>query len=136
MFKMDFRDIKKKFFGSDALYNSLSDNDKNKNRFIINRMMSSKFPALANYTNSLESFGNSVVDSWRSFNVKYGIFDMRYVPIKKAENKKKVWKPENKEIFKLYLEHRKLSGRDYESWLEFEPKVAKKDFKDFESNFE
>jgi hypothetical protein len=132
---MDLRDFKKNFFGSDRLYNSLSNSDKNKNSFIINRIMASKYPSLANYLNHTESFGNSLIDSWRSFNVKYGIFDMKYVSAKKSEDKKKVWKPEDKEIFKLYLEHRNIASRDFETWFEFEPIKAKKDFKDFESNF-
>jgi hypothetical protein len=133
---MNLKEFKQAFFGSDAQYEALTDKDKNANRFMINRMIATRYPLISNFVNSIGTDGAVVVDTLRKFCKERGISNLPYVPTKKNTDKKKFdWYPKNKEILKRYCNHHQIALKEFDERLKWNPIETKNEFTDFEKIF-
>ncbi len=62
---MELFDIVKKVFSSDQEWSKVSDLDKKRNFFMINRFMSIEFPQLANQFNRINIESTKALDTWQ-----------------------------------------------------------------------
>lgn len=133
---MELKDFKKVFFGRDQEYNQISDSIKNKHRFMINRMMATRYPLHANLVNLIGTDGSVIVDIWRQFCKEQNINFIQYVPTKKSMFTKEFsWYPKEKEMLKRYCDHFSISIREFEERLRWEPNKTRNEFIEYEKIF-
>lgn len=133
---MEFKDFKNIFFGNDEEYNKIPDNVKSNNKFMINRMMASKFPIHANLMNSIGLDGLVIVDIWRKFCKEQNINFIRFVPVKKSQFIKEfTWYPKDLNMLKRYCSNFEISVKEFEERLKWQPNETKNDFLDYENIF-
>lgn len=120
---MELFDIVKKIFSqNDSEWGKVSKNDKNRNFFMINRIMCIQFPVQANQFNKLKVNPAPVIDWWQD-NLSH-----RYSKspgwIFTKTNKKRVTKQEeqrNEDVEKFLRETLSVSSRDLKQLRDFYP---------------
>jgi hypothetical protein len=126
-------------------YLSLSDNEKGKNFFMVNRLFSIKYPKQAQMFNHLRTPSAKVVDCWswvamQNNRVPTWFYTKTKQAKKKEEpkkkNKKKGFDPEkyepSDEILEKFLRKKELSKKEYEQGLKFNHDKVKEILYDFE----
>lgn len=119
---MQLFDVIKKLF-SDKKWEEVSKNDKSKNFFMINRIMSINFPAQANMFNHLKVNPSQVIDWWNGTLTNlyskppYWI----YTKTKKKESEKKETSKNYSEAESFIREKYKVSKKDLLQLKQFYP---------------
>lgn len=124
-------------FGSEEEYSKISSFDKDKYFFIFNRMMGIKFPKQANHFNHQNINKSDIVDFWRLFilkNVSKSKPSFLYTKAKKAEVKE-YWEPDDKVMYKKYLEWYGYTRKDFQDASIIDLKNTKESFKKFKEMF-
>jgi len=128
----------KVLFGKESEWEVLTNYDKAKNAFMINRFMSIKFPTQANLFNKLKTDPVAAAESWRMMGRKYSrVPGFIYTKIKETK-KEKVWVP-NQNALDLYLRINEIGEREFNEALKLKPdeikhsiQILEKQFKDAE----
>jgi hypothetical protein len=124
---MELFDLTKIIFTNPKEYKKLKNSEKAKNFFMINRFFSIKFPTTAQSLNQNGINPWAVVDLWQIVGSRFQkVPGWIYTKTKKAPSEK-VWKP-NPEVCKIWLEKHKLTERELEFAIKFNPEEMKKSF--------
>lgn len=126
-------------------YLGLSDHEKERNFFMVNRLFSIRYPKQAQMFNHLRTPGAKVVDCWSWVAMQSNrVPKWFYTKTKKAaekpkskvKGKKKGFNPEtyepSEEILEKFLRKKELSRKDYEQGLKFNHDKVKEILYDFE----
>lgn len=132
---MELFDINKKVFEQQN-WNEVSNVDKRKNFFLLNRFFSIQYPLQANILQHLRISQVGVIDFWHSFlssiyknKVPFWIFTKG---IKKSEKAKTKTINISNEIINEYCKLNKIEYKSMQDYIEFYPEKAEKELKSFE----
>jgi hypothetical protein len=115
----------KAVFGSDAQWAKLTSYDKSKNSFMLNRMLSARFPTQANMFNKLKTDPVGTAECWRLVGAKFSrVPGFIYTKVSKKSVKKQ-WDPDQT-VVSEYLKINQIGMREFTEALEFNPEVVKK----------
>ena len=124
-------DYLKIVFGTDEQWDKLTAYDKSKNSFMLNRMLSCKFPVQANMFNTLKTDPVGTAECWRLVGSKFNrVPGFIYTKVSKKSVKKK-WDP-NQEVVNEYLKLNQIGNREFQEALKFNPKEIKKSIDNLE----
>lgn len=123
---MDLFDVVKKIFDKkESSWNSVSQIDKSRNFFMINRIMSIQFPVQANLFNHTKVTPTNVIDWWRNNLCTRYTQTPKWIFTKtKKKDKKEKEKPEVveiEEVEKFIRERFEISKRDIDQLKSFYP---------------
>lgn len=122
---MELFDIVKTIFKSDKDWNKVSRNDKVRNFFMINRVMSIQFPAQANQFNNTKISPRPVVDWWHSTLSRYYSKTPGWIFTKTKKSKSTVTKKSNEdvkpEVEMFIMERFEVSRRELQDLKRFYP---------------
>jgi len=109
------------FSRNEKSWKELSDNDKSRNFFMLNRFMSIQYPVQASFLSHYKIHAPSVSDYWhRTMSSKHsGTPKWIYAKtVKKTEKEKKLDLP-SKEMINWYCEKHELSRKDFDQHIIF-----------------
>lgn len=117
---MKLFDLIKIFFGNNPEYDKLKANDKGKNRFMINRFFSIKYPLVAHRLNLNGTDPVHVVDCWHLVAAQSSRTPTwMYTKTKKAKDKSENKFEPSEDTILYYLRKHRLSMADYKECLKF-----------------
>lgn len=125
--KIDFTQIVDFIFKNRNNYSKLTDEDKKKFFFIINRKFSCQFPHQANFLNSKFIDKDSALDVWFNYLNKMTNIPSWYWTKYEKEKKHNKFSNKDIEIFKKYNEH--FNERDLEYILKYFEEEVKEEIK-------
>jgi hypothetical protein len=125
-------DIIKSFYSKS--WDKISDRDKSRNLFMINRICSIAYPLQANSFNNIKIQGDKVVDFWRIF-VKHSNKNVpSWIWTKTLKKEKEKAKKEYKEeVINFIKEKYDLSNREIEELKNFFPSKFNSFYKEIET---
>lgn len=125
-------DIIKSFYSKS--WDKVSDRDKSRNLFMINRICSIAYPLQANSFNNIKIQGDKVVDFWRIF-VKHNNKNVpSWIWTKTLKKEKEKAKKEYKEeVINFIKEKYDLSNREMEELKNFFPSKFNSFYKEIET---
>jgi hypothetical protein len=112
----------KMFFGNNPNYEKLTQYDKGRHRFMIQRFMSIQYPIMANKLNINKTNPAHIVSSWKTVASRYNTTPKWiWTKVEKGEkvNNKKI--DIDPEVLKFYLNKYQISKRDFKEALKFNP---------------
>jgi hypothetical protein len=122
---MELFELVKKIFKSEKDWNKVSRNDKTKNFFMVNRIMSIQFPVQANQFNHTKISPRPVVDWWHNNLSRYYTKTPNWIftKTKKSENplKSAIKVDHNQEAEKFVMEKFEISKREIQDLKKFYP---------------
>lgn len=111
-------DYIKLIFGSDEHWDKVSNYDKTKNSFLLNRFMGIKFPIQANLFNMLKTDPVGQAEAWRMVASKFNrVPGFIYTKVKKQETTK-AWVP-NHEAVAIYMKLNQIGEREFNEAVVF-----------------
>lgn len=113
--------------------NEITNYEKSKHFYMYNRLLSIKYPNVANFLNIMEIPSAKAVDSIVRFLKNNGHNSTPKFFYTKAKPKiaDKSWYPKNKEHLNIYLNMNKYSLKLFNDMLNVDPIGTKKDFENF-----
>lgn len=126
-------EIIKKFFSPE--WGKISNRDKAKNFFMINRTCSIQFPLQANMFNNLKIAPSEVVDWWKVFLSHKYRTQPSWIWTKTLKKEEKKRKEHKKEIIDFIKEKYQISNREIEELQFFFPKKFETFYKEIEMLF-
>lgn len=121
---MQLFDYVKVLFGKDKDWDKVSNYDKSKNSFMINRFLGIKFPIQANLFNTLKIDPVGQAEAWRMVASKFNrVPGFIYTKVKKQE-KEKSWSPDPK-LVELYMKYNEIGRREFNEALKYNPTEIK-----------
>ncbi len=121
---MELFDILKAFF-SDKKWQDVTKQDKAKNFFMINRIMSISLPLQANAFNNTKIDPVSAIDYWKNtLNTKYKTTPGWFFTSTNKKEKKKEYTPKE-EVVELICSKFEISNREIKELLRYYPKEFK-----------
>lgn len=116
---MQLFDYIKVLFGKDEQWDKVSNYDKSKNSFMINRFLSVKFPIQANMFNALKTDPIGQAESWRMVASKFNkVPGFMYTKVKK-QTKEKEWLPNAKAV-ELYMKFNEIGKREFNEAIKYD----------------
>lgn len=114
-------------FGSDKVWSNVTNFDKTKNSFMLNRFMSIKYPIQGDLFNKLKTSGVGQANSWRLVAKKFKVVPgFIYTKTKKLDKTKK-WTPDT-ELIELYLKYNEIGEREFKEALLYNESAVKEAF--------
>lgn len=130
-------DFIKIFFQDQATYKTLTDNDKARHSFMLNRFMAIQYPVNASSFNKLGIYSASIVDCWNIVAQRF-----KYVPkwmytsvSKKKKEEARKFDPSD-EVLNKYLEINNIGFREYKEALKFNFNEVVKDIEYLEKQMQ
>lgn len=120
-------------FGDDVAYQKLSQYEKGKHRFMIQRFMSIQYPTLAHKLNINKTNPSHVVDCWKAVAARYTRTpNWVWTKVDRSEkvNDKKI--DIDPEALKFYLNKYQISKKDFREALKFSPDLVIKEIESIE----
>ena len=115
-------------------WNKISDRDKARNLFMINRICSIAYPLQANSFNNLKIRPEKVVDFWKVFITNYNKKTPQWIWTKTSKNVKEKEKKEYKEeVISFIKDKYQISNREIEELKNFFPSKFNSFYKEIES---
>lgn len=125
-------DIIKSFHSKD--WNKISDRDKSRNLFMINRVCSISYPLQANSFNHIKIRPEKVVDFWKVFITNYHKKTPSWIYTKTLKKEKEKSKKEYDEtIIEFIKEKYQISNREIEELKKFFPAKFNQFYKEIET---
>lgn len=129
-----------KLFYNKSEYNKLSNYDKAKHYFIINRMMGVQFPAFAAFLSINKISPSGVVDFWNFYlPTKFKYYpNWLYIKTKRAKEAKQIKSSEyhpSKEVLNYYSKLHQCSMKEIDESLRRFPDKMKDELKNLEAYF-
>jgi len=113
----------KVFFGNNPKYNDVTNNQKKKHRFIIQRFMAIRYPATAELFNINRINPVAVINMWKIVASKFTKTPFWiYTKTKTTINKKEKYVPSD-ETIAYYLKINKISRRDLSDGLKYNNEI-------------
>jgi hypothetical protein len=117
-------DYIKILFGSDTQWDSVTNYDKSRNSFLVNRFMGIKYPIQANLFNYLKTDPVGQAESWRIVASKFNrVPGFIYTKVKKHKTEKQ-WSPDPG-LAKLYMKFNEIGQREFSEAMSFNPEQIK-----------
>jgi hypothetical protein len=121
---MQLFDYIKVLFGKDEHWDKVSNYDKSRNSFLVNRFMGIKFPVQANLFNTLKIDPVGQAEAWRMVSSKFNrVPGFIYTKVKK-QPKKKEWTPDSKAV-ELYMKFNEIGHREFNEAMKYDPSQIK-----------
>ncbi len=121
---MQLFDYIKVLFGSDKAWDKVSNYDKSRNSFMVNRFLGIKFPIQANLFNTLKVDPVGQAESWRMVASKFNkVPGFIYTKVKK-QSKEKKWIPDPK-MAELYMKFNEIGQREFDEAMKYNPSQIK-----------
>jgi hypothetical protein len=124
------------FFTDPVEYNKLTQYEKGKHRFMLQRFMSIQYPIRANLLNINKTHAAHIVDCWRVVSSKYtrtpGWIWTKIDKTEKINNIK--FEPDDRALA-FYLNKYQISMRDYKEALKFNSDLVIKEIQSIEKQF-
>jgi hypothetical protein len=118
---MNLFDYIKVIFGKDVDWEKMTNYDKSRNAFMLQRFMSIKYPIQANLFNQLKTDPIGQAESWRMVCSKFNkVPSFIYTKTKKTTSKKE-WVPKPKAV-EMYLKYNEIGEREFKEALQFNKK--------------
>jgi hypothetical protein len=115
-------------------WNKISDRDKARNLFMINRICSIAYPLQANSFNNLKIRPEKVVDFWKVFITNYNKKTPQWIWTKTSKNVKEKEKKEYKEeVISFIKDKYQISNREIEELKNFFPSKFNSFYKEIET---
>ena len=115
-------------------WNKISDRDKARNLFMINRVCSIAYPLQANSFNHLKIRPEKVVDFWRVFITNYNKRTPQWIWTKTVKKEKEKEKKEyNEDVINFIKEKYEISNREIEELKKFFPTKFNTFYKEIET---
>lgn len=128
MAKVQLFDFLKIIFAKDGRYEELSSQDKIQHAFMINRFFCRKFPITAQQLNFNGMHPLAIVELRRQVALRYTGTVPGWIFAKtKQKETEKSWQP-NEQVAKFYMERFRLSKRDLDDLIKFNPAEIKASF--------
>lgn len=125
-------DIIKAFYSKE--WNKISDRDKSRNLFMINRICSISYPLQANSFNNIKIQGDKVVDFWKIFIKHHSKTVPSWIWTKTSKKAKEREKKEYKEEVITFIKDKyNISNREIEELKNFFPSKFNNFYKEIES---
>jgi hypothetical protein len=122
---MQLFDYIKVLFGKDEQWDKVSNYDKSKNAFMVNRFMGIKFPVQANLFNTLKIDVVGQAEAWRMVSSKFSrVPGFIYTKVK-AKPKEKVWVPNTKAV-EIYMKFNEIGNREFLEALKYDTYEVKR----------
>jgi len=122
---MKLFDYLKVVFGRDEEWDSLTGYDKSKNSFMLNRMMSAKFPMQSSLFNSLRTDPVGAAESWRMVGSKFSrVPGFIYTKVSSKGKKPAAYLPDPRALAE-YLKINQIGVREYREALQYNPAAVK-----------
>jgi hypothetical protein len=122
---MKLFDYLKVVFGRDEDWDSLTSYDKSKNSFMLNRMMSAKFPMQSSLFNSLRTDPVGAAESWRMVGSKFSrVPGFIYTKVSSKGKKQAAYSPDPRALAE-YLKINQIGVREYREALQYNPDAVK-----------
>jgi hypothetical protein len=122
---MKLFDYLKVVFGRDEDWDSLTGYDKSKNSFMLNRMMSARFPMQSSLFNSLRTDPVGAAESWRMVGSKFSrVPAFIYTKVSKKKEALKQYSPDPRALAE-YLKINQIGMREYHEALQHNPAAVK-----------
>lgn len=113
-------------------WEDVSDRDKSRNFFMINRICSANFPLQANAFNHLKIQPEKAVDFWKTFISHHYKKTPQWVWTKSLKKEKEYTKNYKEEIIEFIKEKYSISNREIKELQEFFPQKFSSFYKDIE----
>jgi len=124
-------EIIKSFYTKD--WDNVSDADKARNFFMINRICSINFPLQSQMFNNIKIRPEKVVDFWKSLMTKLYKSPPKWIWTKTIKSEKEKDKNYKEEVINFIKEKNKISDREIKEMIHFFPKKFDSYYKDIEN---
>lgn len=129
---MELFDLIRVMFSDPKKYEKLSNNDKGKNFFMVQRFMSIKYPTTAQSLNRVGANPVAVIDLWQLVASRFSkVPGWIYTKTKKTTSSEKTWKPDP-ELATIWMQRNSIGERELRECIKYNPEEMKKVFKALE----